>query len=109
MRNFTCFALIGLLLIFQYQLPLRVSRDARPPRLEALLTRVEPWEGMGFGIQHDLVKRQDVIRAEEEVEVLERLGLFVSESILFYVGNPDLPAKNSPCCLCSGAALWSRR
>lgn len=66
-----CFALFFL----QYQLALLVPRDARPPRFEPLLTRVKPWKRMRLGVQHDLVKRQDIVRTEEEVEVLECLGL----------------------------------
>lgn len=54
----------------EHQVALRVARDARPPRLEALLARVEARERMRLGIQHDLIERQDVAGSEEEVEVL---------------------------------------
>jgi len=36
---------------------------------------LEAWEGVGFGVEDDICQRQDVVGAEEEVEVFERLGL----------------------------------
>ncbi len=32
---------------------------------------------MRFGVEDDLMKRQNVIRSEKQVEILERLGLFI--------------------------------
>ena len=45
-----------------------------PTGLEEL-AHLKAWERVGFRIKHDLSKRQHIIRTEEEVEVLERLGL----------------------------------
>jgi hypothetical protein len=47
-----------------------------PPSLEALLTRVKAREGMRFCIENDLVERQDIIGAKEEVKVFQRLSLW---------------------------------
>jgi hypothetical protein len=58
-----------LLLLLPHKIPLRISRNPLPPRLEMLPIGVESRERMGFGIQHDLVERQEVVWAEEEVEV----------------------------------------
>ena len=36
---------------------------------------------MGLGVEHDLVEREEVVGAEEEVEVLQRLGLSKVQSV----------------------------
>lgn len=68
---------LRLRLRLENQLPLLIARNARPPGLEALLTRVEARERMRFRVQHNLVERQDIGGAEEEVEILEGFGLDV--------------------------------
>lgn len=69
-----CSSFLGLLLRM-YHISLLVPRQPRPIRLEALLARIEPRERMRLGVKHDLIERQQVVGAEEQVEVLERLGL----------------------------------
>ena len=103
-----------LLLLGPDQLALLITRNALPTRLEALPTRIEPGERMGLGIKHYLVKWEEVVGAEEEVEVLQRLGL--SKSVSNEVsqkgrveGFSNLPARNSPCCPDSAVGFWSHR
>jgi hypothetical protein len=37
---------------------------------------LEAWESVGFGVENDVCEGQDVVGAEEEVEVFERFGLW---------------------------------
>lgn len=37
---------------------------------------------MSLGVQHDLIEREDIIRAKQQVKVLERLGLSKSENLV---------------------------
>ena len=69
------FIVLLLLLLGADQLALLIARNALPTRLEALPTRIKPGERMCLGIEHNLVEREEVVRAEEEVEVLQRFGL----------------------------------
>ena len=108
------FIFLLLLLLGPDQLALLITRNALPTRLEALPTRIEPGERMGLGIKHYLVKWEEVVGAEEEVEVLQRLGL--SKSVSNEVsqkgrveGFSNLPARNSPCCPDSAVGFWSHR
>jgi len=61
-------------------LPITTSRLSRPARFEQW-TQLEAWESVGFGIDNDLIEGKKIIGREEEVEVLQRLGLGVSVSL----------------------------
>ena len=63
------------LLLLHHQVPLLISRNPLPTRLKALLTRIESRERMCFCVQHDLIQGQEVVGAEEEIEVFQCLGL----------------------------------
>lgn len=84
-----CSSFLSLLLL-THHIPLLIPRQPRPIRFEALLTRIEPRKRMRLGIKHDLIQRQQIVRAEEQVEVLERLGLYTPNISTF-----TLPTQGS--------------
>lgn len=53
-------------------LPLRIPRFPFPPSREQR-SHIKPRERVRLGIQHDLVQRQQIVRREEQVKILERL------------------------------------
>ena len=60
------------------QVTLFVPRYPLPPGLEPLLARVEPGERMRLRVQHDLIERKKVVRAEKKVEILQCFGLVMN-------------------------------
>ena len=57
------------------KIALSITWDPLPSGLESLFTCVESWERMGFGVEYDLIERQNVVRAKQQIEVFEGFGL----------------------------------
>ena len=72
----------------------------------------EAGEGVGLGVEYDLVEGQYIIGAEEEVEVFECFSLRIMlafRRIGLFQRVRYSPAKSSPCCHATGAARSVRR